>query len=132
MILSWLQDLRYQRYYQAYEVLTYVAPTLLYELDEGLQLEFGDEIVQVYYPGPSHSPDNVVVYFPDRKLLFGTCMIIGWNDVGNTSDADLDTWPESVRDLDRFDFDVLVPGHGDRLDPGLLQHTIDLLMNYQN
>ena len=131
MTLDWLQAPQYQRYCEAHEALAYVAPTHLFALEEGLQLEYGDEIVQVYYPGPSHSPDNIVVYFPSRKLLFGTCMIIGGDKVGNTSDADLETWPESVRDLARFDFDVLVPGHGDRLDPGLLDHTIDLLTSFQ-
>jgi metallo-beta-lactamase class B len=131
MTLDWLQAPQYQRYYEAHEALAYVAPMHLFKLEEGLQLEFGDEIVQVYYPGPSHSPDNVVVYFQSRKILFGTCMIIGGDQVGNTSDADLETWPESVRDLARFDFDMLVPGHGDRLDPGLLEHTIDLLTNFQ-
>ncbi len=30
-----------------------------------------------------------------------------------------------------LDFDVLVPGHGDRLDPGLLEHTVDLLVEFQ-
>jgi metallo-beta-lactamase class B len=129
--LDWLQAPQYQRYYEAHKELAYIAPTHLFKLEEGLTLEFGDEIVQVYYPGPSHSPDNVVVYFPSRKILFGTCMIIGMDDVGNTSDADLDAWPDSVRDLARFDFDFLVPGHGNRLDPGLLKHTINLLINYR-
>jgi metallo-beta-lactamase class B len=131
MTLDWLQAPQYQRYHDAHEALPYVSPTHLFKLEDGLQLEFGDETVQVYYPGPSHSPDNVVVYFPSRRILFGTCMILGWDDVGNTSDSDLEAWPESVRDLAQFDFDVLVPGHGDRLDPGLLAHTIDLLASLQ-
>jgi len=130
MTLDWLQAPQYQRYYEAHEELAYMAPTHLFNLEEGLLLEFGDEIVQVYYPGPSHSPDNVVVYFPSRKILFGTCMIIGGDNVGNTSDADLDAWPDAVRDLARFDFVLLVPGHGDRLDPGLLGHTVNLLASY--
>ena len=132
MTLDWLQAPRYRRYYEAHAALVYAAPTHLFDLEEGLQLKFGDEVVQVYYPGPSHAPDNVVVYFPSRKLLFGTCMIIGEDKVGNTSDADMAAWPESVRDLSRFDFNMLVPGHGDRLDPGLLEHTLDLLTSMQN
>ena len=131
MTLDWLQDPQYQRYYKAHDSLTYTAPTHLFAIEEGLQLKFGEEVVQVYYPGPSHAPDNVVVYFPSRKILFGTCMIIGGDKVGNTSDADLEAWPASVRDLTQFDFDVLVPGHGDRLDPGLLEHTLDLLTSFQ-
>jgi len=131
MTLDWLQAPRYQRYREAHQNLPYVAPMHLFDLSEGLLLEFGDKVVQVYHPGPSHSPDNVVVYFPSREILFGGCMIIGMDRVGNTSDANLAAWPESVRDLSRFDFDILVPGHGDRLDPGLLEHTIDLLVDYQ-
>jgi metallo-beta-lactamase class B len=125
--LGWLEEPKYERYYQAHETLPYVPPDHLFPIAEGLALQFGSEAVQVYYPGPSHSPDNVVVYFPDKKILFGGCMIIGWDSVGNTADADLEAWPDSVRKLSRFDFDVLVPGHGERLDPGLLEHTVGLL-----
>lgn len=125
--LSWLEKPEYVRYRQAHEILPYVPPDHLFPVDEGLELRFGAEVVQVYYPGPSHSPDNVVVYFPGRGILFGGCMIIGWDEVGNTADADMEAWPDSVRKLSQFDFDVLVPGHGERLDPGLLEHTVNLL-----
>jgi glyoxylase-like metal-dependent hydrolase (beta-lactamase superfamily II) len=127
MTLAWLQDPQQQRYRQAYESLQYVAPTQQFELEEGLELEFGDEALQIHFPGPGQRPDNLVVYFPARKILFGGCMIIGWDSVGNTADADLQAWPQSVRNLPRFDFDVLVPGHGDRLDPELIEHTLSLL-----
>jgi len=131
MTLNWLQAWRYRRYYEAHKALPYVPPTHLFDLNEGLELEFGDESIQVYYPGPSHSPDNVVVYFPSRRVLFGGCMVIGWDGVGNTSDADLEAWPQSIRNLRRFDCDLVVPGHGERLDPELLEHTIELLEQYQ-
>ena len=58
-------------------------------------------------------------------------MIIGWEAIGNTMDADLIAWPESVRNLKQFEFDILVPGHGERLDPGLIEHTLDLLSGSQ-
>lgn len=111
--LGWLEDPEDARYRQVHESLPYVPPGRVFPIDEGLELQFGAETVQVYYPGPSHSPDNVVVYFPSRKILFGGCMIIGWDEVGNTADADLEVWPDSVRKLSQFDFDVLVPGHGE-------------------
>jgi len=129
--LKWLEAPKHQRYREAHVTLPYVPPTQLFDLEEGLELEFGNESVQVYFPGPSHSPDNVVVYFPGRKVLFGGCMILGWDGVGNTSDADLDTWPAAVCDLRRFECDLIVPGHGDRLDPGLLEHTIQMLAQHQ-
>lgn len=130
MTLAWLQDPQQQRYRQAYESLPHVAPTQQFELEDGLELEFGDEALQIYFPGPGQRPDNLVVYFPARKILFGGCMIIGWDSVGNTADAVLPAWPQSVRNLARFDFDVLIPGHGDRLDPGLIEHTLNLLAEF--
>ncbi|MDY0019864.1 MAG: MBL fold metallo-hydrolase [Anaerolineae bacterium] len=127
LTLTWLAAPADRRYYEAHEQLSYVAPTERFDVEEGLELTFGGEPVQVLYPGPSHTPDNVVVYFPARKLLFGGCMILGGDEVGNTADADMEAWPESVRRLMDLDVDLVVPGHGDRLDPGLIAHTVELL-----
>ena len=118
-------------YYKALAAIPFVAPTKLFPIEQGLTLSFGDEQVQVYYPGPSQAPDKLAVYFPSKKLLFGSCMILGGDQVGNTSDADLKNWPDAVRKLKQFDVEIVVPGHGDRLDPGLIDHTIDLLTRKQ-
>jgi metallo-beta-lactamase class B len=53
-------------------------------------------------------------------------MILG-GDLGNTADADMAAWPDAIRQLLPLPVDVVVPGHGDRLDPGLVQHTLDVL-----
>jgi metallo-beta-lactamase class B len=127
VILSMLAGPANERYYKAHAEIPYVAPSQLFPIAQGLTLTFGDEQLEVYYPGPSQAPDKVVVYFPSKKVLFGGCMILGGDQIGNTSDADLTNWPEAVRKLERFNAEIVVPGHGDRLDTGLLQHTIDLL-----
>ena len=127
VILGMLKGTMNESYYQAQAEIPYVAPTYLFPLVQGLTLQFGDEGVDVYFPGPSQAPDKVVVYFPDKKVLFGGCMILGGDQIGNTSDADLKNWPLAVRKLEQFDVDIVVPGHGDRFDAGLIQHTIDLL-----
>jgi len=125
--VEWMQANEDPRYAEAFASFPLVPPTKTFNLNDGLVLNFGDENVQVFFPGPTHAPDNVVVYFPARKLLFGGCMIIGLEAVGNTTDSNLEAWPESIRSLDQFDFDILVPGHGKRLDPGLMMHTTQLL-----
>jgi glyoxylase-like metal-dependent hydrolase (beta-lactamase superfamily II) len=125
--VQWLQAEGDPRFAQTLASLELIPPREVFDIHEGLQLEFGDQSLEVYYPGPAHSPDNLVVYFPEHKILFGGCMIIGWDQIGNTADADLAAWPASVRQLKQFDFDVLIPGHGARLDPGLLTHTLALL-----
>ncbi len=113
--------------YRLHAGLKFVPPDHVFPIHDGLRLTFGGEEVQVYYPGPSQAPDKVIVYFPARRILFGSCMILAGSRPGNTADADLTHWPESVRRLLRFPVDIVVPGHGDRLDPGLIQHTLDML-----
>ena len=102
-------------------------PSETFPLVQGMQLEVGEETVEVAWPGPGHTEDNVVVYFPQRRLLFGGCLVLGRDKIGNSADADLVNWAESVRTLDQYDVDIVIPGHGDRLDPGLVEHTIALL-----
>ena len=115
--------------YQAHARLILIPPTRMFALAEGLHLRFGHEEVVVFWPGPSQAPDKVAVYFPERRLLFGGCMILGGDGLGNVTDADMNNWPEAVRNLARFPADVVVPGHGERLDPELVQHTVDLLQH---
>jgi len=125
--LDWLQSEDDPRFAETLSKLELTPPSEIFNLQEGLNLTFAGESVQVYYPGPAHSPDNLVVYFPERKLLFGGCMIVGWEAIGNTSDADLQAWPASVRNLSQFEFEIVIPGHGERFDPGLIDHTLALL-----
>lgn len=127
--VAWLKAEAEPRFAHSIADLELTPPSNIFDIQEGLHLSFGGESLQVYYPGPAHAPDNVVIYFPERELLFGGCMIIGWDGIGNTTDANLAAWPESLRNLEQFEFEILVPGHGERIDPNLLDHTINLLDN---
>ncbi len=71
---------------------------------------------EVFYPGPGHTPDNIVVYFPKQRVLFGGCFIksVTESDLGNLADADLTHWPASLRRV-REAYPAakcVVPGHG--------------------
>jgi metallo-beta-lactamase class B len=127
LTLGWLTDPAYSEYYEAHKNLKYIPPNTLYPLQTGLTLNFGNESVVVYYPGPTHTPENVVVYFKERNILFGGCMILAGDSVGNTADADMAEWPKSIEKLRQFKIDLLIPGHGDRMDPQLIDHTLDVL-----
>ena len=102
-------------------------PNKTFELPDGLALDFGGEVARVVYGGPAHTDDSVAVYLPGRRVLFGGCMVIGMKKVGYTGHADLARWPGAIRALEKLAVDVVVPGHGQRLDPGLLGHTRRLL-----
>jgi metallo-beta-lactamase class B len=84
----------------------------------------------IFFPGGGHTKDNVVVYFPKERVLFGGCFIKDSKaaDLGNIADADLAAWPASLeRTLEAFPQTAMViPGHGP-MDPRALAHTRDLL-----
>ncbi|AKT36927.1 MBL fold metallo-hydrolase [Chondromyces crocatus] len=110
-----------------FETQPMVPPDRVFPIAEGLSLTFGEEKVVVHHPGPGHAPDNVVVFFPAHRLLFGGCLVAAGERIGNTTDGDLARWGDAIRDLQRFKAFSIVPGHGSRLDPGLLDHTLALL-----
>lgn len=104
-----------------------VAAKHTFDAREGLSLTFGGESLRVVYPGPAHSPDNVVVHFPARKLLFGGCMIrAATASIGYKGDADIENWEAATRSLVSLAPEVVVPGHGAIGGADLLEHTIDV------
>ena len=112
-----------------------VAPNRLYPLAEGLTLEVGGESVEVFFPGPSHTPDNVVVFFNNRGVLYGGCMVkaLTAGTPGFVGDADMAAWPASLEKVrDRFpDARLVIPGHGAADDLALIEHTIKLCRQAQ-
>lgn len=95
----------------------------IFPANAGKTFDFSGEKVEVYYPGPAHSPDNVVVYFPKQKLLFGGCMIKP-EDLGYLGDADVKAWSSSARNLKKFDVQTVVRGHGPWGGPEFIDQTI--------
>jgi len=94
--------------------------------DVGVKDERGFE---VFYPGPGHASDNIVLSFD--SLLYGGCLIksTAAEDLGFTGDADLASWPAAVRRVqERYAKKMVVPGHGPVDETGAaLEHTLRLL-----
>lgn len=86
---------------------------------------------QTYYAGPGHTKDNIVVWFPKAKILYGGCLIKSWDatDLGNLKDADVKQWPETLKKVQqRFpDPAYIIPGHGDWTNRRSLIHSLELL-----
>jgi glyoxylase-like metal-dependent hydrolase (beta-lactamase superfamily II) len=88
------------------------------------------ESVVLFYPGPGHTRDNIVVWYAPAKILFGGCLIrpADATTLGNTADADIGNWAAAVRAVAaRFpEAEVVVPSHGARGGRELFDHTIAL------
>lgn len=87
--------------------------------------------VEVFKPGPAHTPDNTMVWIPAHRILFGGCAVKSADSkvLGNLADADLSAWPGSMRRAKtRYPkAAVVVPGHGDPGGLELIDHTVALL-----
>lgn len=83
--------------------------------------------IEVFYPGAGHSSDNVVIWLPQQKILFGGCFVKS-KILGNLSDAVVADWPASAEKLlARYGHaKLVVPGHGVVGDSGLLVSTKEL------
>lgn len=94
-------------------------------------ITLGSETYDVFYPGPGHTTDNIVIYCRSSRVLFGGCFVksLDSSGLGNVADADVERWSASIDAVfKRFpDIKVVVPGHGDPGGVELLTHTQELL-----
>lgn len=61
--------------------------------------------------GPSHTPEDVVVYLPHEKVLFAGDLVFR-NRVPYVGQADSGHWIKALDTLLAFETAVIVPGHG--------------------
>jgi len=90
----------------------------------------GQEVICRYF-GSGHTVDNIVVFFPDRKVLFGGCLVksLESSSLGNTKDAVVKEWGATLKKIMAayIEIDVVVPGHGAYGNSALLIHTVRLV-----
>jgi glyoxylase-like metal-dependent hydrolase (beta-lactamase superfamily II) len=95
--------------------------------------ELIDGVVSVFYPGAGHTEDNIVVWLPKEKILFGGCFVKSLHSkhLGYTGDAVISEWSNSIQKvINRYpDIKLVVPGHGKVGDVSLLTHTQKLALS---
>lgn len=80
--------------------------------------------IEVFYPGPGHTQDNVVVWLPEKKILFGGCFVKP-NGLGYLGNANLEAWPKSAKTLiSKYGkAKLVVSSHSEIGDASLLKRT---------
>jgi len=85
---------------------------------------------ELYYPGPGHTDDNMVVYLSSAQVLFGGCAIKAprFPGLGCVGEADLQQWPDALQRLKQryAQASIVVPGHGEIADRRLLDYSLAL------
>lgn len=128
---AWLRDERFREHRGVYSDFEFYGPTITFDINQEQYISMGSEDVIIYYPGPTHSYDNLVVYIPGKELLFGGCMILSANaeTLGYIEDGNIYQWSGSLGRLEeRFtNIRIVIPGHGNPGDSALITHTREVV-----
>jgi len=91
------------------------ANTELVEADEWLEaereLDLGGVRLQIKHVGPSHTPEDLVVYLPQQRLLFAGDLVFRAR-IPFVGQADSRRWIAALDGLLALDTRLIVPGHG--------------------
>ena len=106
-------------------------PSAAYHFLNDTSFQVGEYTFQTYFGGGGHTRDNIVVWFPQGKVLYGGCMIKSTEDdgLGYVKEANLTEWPLALQKIkEKFPYPAyVIPGHGGWTDPNSLDHTLQLL-----
>ncbi len=96
----------------------------------------GDHSFETYYAGAGHTADNIIIWSPDAKIIYGGCLVksTATNDLGNIADTNLKEWPQTMkRIITKYPSPAFViPGHLGWKKNTALQHTLKLLRKHGN
>ena len=103
---------------------------------DSLTFDFNGEQIDCRYFGAGHSFDNITVWIPSKKVLFGGCLVKSINSkgLGNLSDAVVADWDMTIEKvMKKYPvINTVIPGHGDYGGVALLTHTIELVEKEKN
>jgi metallo-beta-lactamase class B len=95
----------------------------------------GNHSFQTYYGGPGHSPDNIVIWVPSEKILYGGCLVKSTeaDDLGYLGDANVKEWSTTIKNIQQrfINPNYIIPGHLDWSGNKSLSHTLELIQQYQ-
>jgi metallo-beta-lactamase class B len=88
--------------------------------------------IHALYLGPSHKPDDIFIWFPNEKILYGGCALKP--QLGNLDGADLVEYPKTLQKLKdlHLPIEMIVAGHYSALNHAdLIDRYMELLAQYK-
>ncbi len=105
-------------------------PDIVYS--DRMSIMLGGSRVDLIHPGPAHSDDMTVLFFPEQRAVFGADLFgadilhPGRFPVSLNGYA-VDRYVDASARVQGLDFDILIPGHGDVGDRANLVLYLDFL-----
>jgi len=80
--------------------------------DTSLDLNIGGQPIELRHPGPAHTPGDIYVWLPDKKVVFAGDIIYTERILVVGPMSSSRSWVESFREIDQLQPLHVVPGHG--------------------
>lgn len=82
---------------------------------------------ETYYPGPGHSPDNIIFWFSKERIIYGACLIKSFEDedLGYLGDANTKEYSRTIQRVQQKCKQPrwVIVGHGNWSQVSSLEHT---------
>ncbi|MBP2659110.1 MAG: beta-lactamase domain protein [Firmicutes bacterium] len=76
-----------------------------------MEIDMGNQKLELIYPGPSHTTGSILIYLPDPKILFiGDTFLNG--SIPFMGDGNIPGWINTLEFIKGMDVEKVVPGHG--------------------
>lgn len=84
--------------------------------------------IELLYLGDSHSPDNILLWMPDEKLIITGDFAFNERMLPILQHTDARAWLENWPKLEALEPAIVIPGHGDVTDMATIRYyTVDYL-----
>ncbi|HRP33126.1 MAG TPA: BlaB/IND/MUS family subclass B1 metallo-beta-lactamase [Agriterribacter sp.] len=101
-----------------------------YLIENDTIFKAGQYIFETYYPGKGHTADNIVLWFPKEKILYGGCLIKGADakNLGYLGDGSLTEYYSTLKKVERKypDPKFIIVSHSGWNNINSLKHSIKL------
>jgi glyoxylase-like metal-dependent hydrolase (beta-lactamase superfamily II)/dienelactone hydrolase len=92
-------------------------------------IELGGERIELLHLGPAHSPGDIIVWLPDKKLVISGDMAFHQRMLPLFEHTDTKAWIETWGAFEALGAEVVIPGHGEPTDMATVRkYTRDYLV----
>lgn len=78
---------------------------------DSMEIDMGDQKVELIYTGTSHTDGSIIVYIPDKKILFaGDILFTDYHPF--MGEGNIDGWLKTLDHIITMDIEKIIPGHG--------------------
>jgi glyoxylase-like metal-dependent hydrolase (beta-lactamase superfamily II) len=98
--------------YAFLQELRLVEPGITYA--KRMTIRLGGETVELIHPGPAHTDDGTLVFFPGQKAVhMGDLLFAGLHPyIDRRAGSDTANWIKALQKVQGWDVEKIIPGHG--------------------